>query len=725
MCKLLHKICYFIFNKVYKIKIFGFENIPENEVIIFESNYTSLIDPLFLSFACKRKNICFIVPQQHKRPFWLSFVLKNSIHIIEEPQGRNVQKNAEIIKKIKKVLSEKTSLCFFPENQVTKNGLIGKFHDKLSGITEEYSQVKIVPTYIGPALRGKNGYERNIIRKGFINICFGTPLLCSIEPYKVRNIIMELSATAELLPRYKEKTLHYKFLNYAKAKPLKKLFYESEGKALSSFEILLKSLLLSRMIRKTKKQSHYIGLLLPNCNAFSISILSVMYADLVPALLNFTMAPLVFRRAIENSGIDIILTSRRFIEKIKFEQMPEMVFLEDIVLKIKFIHKLFIVSAILFFPSLVLIRLFSKGSYADLYGSALLLFSSGSSGTPKGIVLSHHNVNSNVNSFINIMGLRSNVDKITGCLPLFHSFGMNICFWIPLMYGVGVVYIKNPLEVDEVIKSIRNYKLTLLAITPTILNTYIKRSEKSDFRTLRLLILGGERFNNKDAEKIRNFIGIEPIEGFGCTELSPVVSINIADDFEDLSIKSGKSGSIGKTLPGIAAKIVNQDTWKEVFLEQKGLLLVKSACVMKGYLSEEATKKVIIDGWYNTGDIASMDEDGYITILGRMSRFSKIGGEMVSHELVEALIYEYLNIGDRLLAVTGVKDIVKGERLLVFYSSLILDPHEIIAFLLKRGLSNLWIPKIKDFIKIDAIPLLGTGKVDIVKLNEIALQFIS
>lgn len=723
MCNCLLKICCFVFIRfLYRVRIFGLDKIPKNEALIFESNYTSAIDPLFIAFACK-KNVCCIIPQTNRSSLY-AFLLR-IFECIEEPQEKIGQEYASFIKKVKKILSEKKVVCFFPENQVTKNGLIGKFHDKLADIAWEYSQVKIVPVYIGPALHGKNEYEKNIRRKGFVNICFGNPLLCNTEPYKVRNAIMELSAEVELLPRYNEKTLHYNFLNRAKTKLWGKLFHEAEGKTLSMFEILLKSLLLSRIIRKTQRQSRYIGVLLPNSNAAAISILSVMYADLVPAILSFSVAPLVFKRAIEKSGIDVILTSRLFIEKIKFEQMPEMIFIEDITEKIKFIHKLFIGLAIFFLPSLVLIRLFSKATYANLHNAAVLLFSSGSSGTPKGIILSHHNVNSNVNSFINIMGLNPKMDKITGCLPLFHSFGMNICFWVPLMCGIGVVFIKNPLEIDEVIKSIRNYKLTLLATTPTILNAYVKKSESSDFKTLRLLIVGGEKFNPKDIKWIRNITGVEPIEGFGCTELSPVVSINIADDFKNLSTMSGKFGSIGKALPGTAAKIVNQDTWKDVLPDRKGLLLIKSSSVMEGYLSEDSTKNAIIDGWYNTGDIASIDEEGYITIAGRVSRFSKIAGEMVSHELIEALIYEYLDIGERLVAVMGVKDVMKGERLLVLYSKLDLNPHKIINFLLKKGLSNLWVPKIKDFIKIDEIPLLGTGKMDIVKLNEIAVRFSS
>ncbi len=723
MCNLLLKKCCFVFVRIfYRVRIFGLENIPKNEAVIFESNYSSAMDHLFIALACKR-NVCCVIPKQN-RSFLFSFIFK-ILKCIEEPQEKTLQTHAEFIKKIKKALAQKRALCFFPENQVTKNGLIGKFHDKLADIAWEYSQVKIVPVYIGPPLRGKNGYEKNIRKKGFINVCFGNTMSIDTEPYKVRNAVMELSAEVEYLPRHNEKTLHYAFLNNAKAKLWKKLFHEAEGKTLSMFEILLKSLLLSRIIKQKQKQSRYIGVLLPNSNAAAISILSVMYADLVPAILNFSMAPLVFKRALEKSGIDVILTSRLFIEKIKFEKMAEMVFLEDIAKEINPVDKLFFVLAILFLPSVVLIRLFSKASYANLRNAAVLLFSSGSSGTPKGVILSHHNVNSNVNSFINIMGMQAGMDKISGCLPLFHSFGMNICFWVPLMYGVSVVFIKNPLEIDEVIKSIRDYKLTLLATTPTILNAYIKKSERSDFKTLRLLILGGEKFNSKDAKGIRNLTGIEPIEGFGCTELSPVVSINIADDFKDFSTMSGKVGSIGKALPGIAAKIVNQDTWKDVLPDRKGLLLIKSPSVMEGYLSEEATKNAIIDGWYNTGDIASIDEEGYITIVGRVSRFSKIAGEMVSHELIEALIYEYLNIGDRLLAVMGVKDAMKGERLLVLYSGLKLNPHKIIGFLLKKGLSNLWIPKIKDFIKIDEIPLLGTGKMDIAKLNEVALRFSS
>jgi len=723
MSDYLLKICCFIFIRFfYKIRIFGVEKIPENEAVIFESNYTSVIDTLFIATACKR-NVCFIIPQKN-RSFLFSFVFK-VFQCIEEPGETAGQAHANFIKKVKKLLSGKKAVCFFPENQVTKNGFIGKLHDKLADIAWEYSQVKIIPVYIGPALRGKSGYERNIRRKGFVNICFGSPLSSDTEPYKVRNAIMELSAEVELLSRYNEKPLHYSFLTHTKAKPWKKLFYDAEGEILSTFEILLKSLLLSRIIRKIKKQSRYIGVLLPNSNAAAISILSVMYADLVPAILSFSIAPLVFKRAIEKSSIDVILTSRLFIEKIKFEQMPEMIFLEDIAKEISFMRKLFFALAIFFLPSLLLIRLFSKASYANLHNDAVLLFSSGSSGMPKGVILSHHNVNSNVNSFANIMGLNPKSDKITGCLPLFHSFGMNICFWIPLMCGVSVVYIKNPLDIYGVIKSIRDYKLTVLATTPTILNAYIKKSEISDFKTLRLLIVGGEKFNPKDANGIKNLTGVEPVEGFGCTELSPVVSINIADDFRFLSTMSGKPGSIGKALPGIAVKIVNQDTWKEVLPDRKGLLLIKSPSVMKGYLSDESTKNVIIDGWYNTGDIASIDEEGYITIVGRMSRFSKIAGEMVSHELVEAFIYEYLNIDERLLAVMGAKDAVKGEKLIILYSKLNLEPRKIVRFLAKKGLSNLWVPKIKDFIKIDEIPLLGTGKMDIAKLNEIAQRFSS
>jgi len=264
----------------------------------------------------------------------------------------------------------------------------------------------------------------------------------------------------------------------------------------------------------------------------------------------------------------------------------------------------------------------------------------------------------------------------------------------------------------------------MLMSTPTFLQSYLRKSsDPSDFESLRLVVVGAEKMRQNISDKFKEYTGLEPIEGFGCTELSPVVSINISNNIRELGRKSGKYGSIGCSIPGICTKIVDIDNFDDLSPNQEGLLFVKGANVMKGYLGEpDETRKAIVCGWYNTGDIAKIDEAGFITITGRLSRFSKMGGEMISHELIENAINEILDEENRAIAVTGIPDVVKGEKIVVFYEKISLSPKKIVKKLREKGIANIWIPKAENFVEIDKIPLLGTGKLDISKLNKIALS---
>ena len=491
----------------------------------------------------------------------------------------------------------------------------------------------------------------------------------------------------------------------------------------SRFSLFLRSILLSRKIRDLSSENQYIGVLLPNSTAAAASILAVMIADKIPVVLNYSVTDEIFDMASKKADLDVILTSKLFIEKAKIKPGKEMIFLEDVAKTVTKRDKLFYLILAIVLPYKLLMKILSPKSYKNLFGAAAVLFSSGSSGIPKGVVLSHHNLNSNINSFAKIMRCR-HADKITGNLPLFHSFGINVCFWIPLMTNLTVIYIKNPLDSESTVKAIKKHKLTLLMATPTFLRSYIKKSsESSDFKSLRLVVLGAEKMRLDLAEDFKRYAGIEAIEGFGCTELSPVVSINVSDSIADLGKKHGKKGSIGRAIPGICTKIVDIDSLADLGQDKEGLLLVKGPSVMKGYLGEpEETRKVIIDGWYNTGDIAIIDESGYITITGRLSRFSKIGGEMISHEFIEHAIHEILHEEHRVVVVTGMPDTTKGEKLVVFYEKLPMSPQKIVKKLRGKEIANIWIPKAENFIKINHIPLLGTGKLDISKLNKIALS---
>jgi acyl-[acyl-carrier-protein]-phospholipid O-acyltransferase/long-chain-fatty-acid--[acyl-carrier-protein] ligase len=372
-------------------------------------------------------------------------------------------------------------------------------------------------------------------------------------------------------------------------------------------------------------------------------------------------------------------------------------------------------------PHQELMNILAPKTHRNVFATAVLLFSSGSTGSPKGVMLSHHNINSNVYSFYRIMGWDKNTDSILGNLPLFHSFGMTTCFWVPLMTGTKVVYVTNPLDAAATGKAIQEHGIRILLATPTFLQMYMRKCTGEQFKSLRLVVVGAEKLRADIATKFKEMTGLIPLEGYGCTELSPVVSINISNSILSLGTEAGKHGSVGMPMPGICVKITDPDTGKELPPNKEGLLLVKGPTVMQGYLGDpEKTAEAIKDGWYNTGDIAKVDPDDRITITGRLSRFSKIAGEMVPHELVENEIQTLLDTDTRTVAVSGAPDESKGEKLIVFHTEINLTPEEIIGKLREKELPNLWIPKAENFRKIESFPLLGSGKLDLAALKKMA-----
>jgi acyl-[acyl-carrier-protein]-phospholipid O-acyltransferase/long-chain-fatty-acid--[acyl-carrier-protein] ligase len=291
------------------------------------------------------------------------------------------------------------------------------------------------------------------------------------------------------------------------------------------------------------------------------------------------------------------------------------------------------------------------------------------------------------------------------------------------MTGTKVVYISNRLDAEGVGRAVRENKITVLLATPTFLQAYMRKCPPERMRSLRLVITGAEKLRDDIARKFKRLYGLEVIEGYGATELSPIVAINVSGSILDLGKRPGRKGSIGPPMPGICVKITDPETGRELPPGWEGLMCVKGPNVMQGYLEDrKKTAEVLIDGWYNTGDIARMDTDGYLTITGRLSRFSKIAGEMVPHELVEKSIFEILRSENRCIAVCGVPDKSKGEKLVVLHTKLKISVVEIIEKLRKKKLPGLWIPRQRDFYEVKELPLLGSGKLDLVKAQEKAME---
>jgi acyl-[acyl-carrier-protein]-phospholipid O-acyltransferase/long-chain-fatty-acid--[acyl-carrier-protein] ligase len=360
-------------------------------------------------------------------------------------------------------------------------------------------------------------------------------------------------------------------------------------------------------------------------------------------------------------------------------------------------------------------------THRDVNKTAVVIFSSGSAGTPKGVMLSHRNINADIYSFLCVVGWRQREDKILGNLPLFHSFGFTTSFWLPLMSGTTVIYTPNPLDMAAAGEAIEKFKISIMLSTSTFLQMLMKKCEPGQFKSLRMVIAGAEKLRPELAEKFREMTGITVIEGYGCTELSPVVAINIANSILELGARSGQSESAGHPMPGICVKIVEPSTGEEVGPGQDGVMLVRGPTVMRGYLNEpEKTAEAIKNGWYNTGDIAKMDVEGRIWISGRLSRFSKIAGEMVPHELIEEKIHGILKCEERLVAVCGAPDAKKGEKIVVLHIDLPVAPEQIAEEMRKNGVPNLWIPRPENFKKIDKMPLLASGKLNLAELRKIA-----
>jgi acyl-[acyl-carrier-protein]-phospholipid O-acyltransferase/long-chain-fatty-acid--[acyl-carrier-protein] ligase len=373
------------------------------------------------------------------------------------------------------------------------------------------------------------------------------------------------------------------------------------------------------------------------------------------------------------------------------------------------------------FPARTIERAAGANRRATLDDVATVIFSSGSTGDPKGVVLTHYNLAANVEQLNQVFMLSAN-DRILGILPFFHSFGFTGTLCLPMGIGVGVVFHPSPLEARAIGALVSQHAVTFLLATPTFLQAYIRRCEPEQFGSLQYVMAGAEKLPERIAVAFDDRFGIRPLEGYGCTECSPVVAVNTRD-FRAAQFRQvgAKRGSIGHPLPGVSVKIVDPDTGQPQPVNQPGLMLVRGPNVMQGYLGRpEKTAEVVVDGWYNTGDIASIDEDGFIRITDRLSRFSKIGGEMVPHIKVEEKLQELAEATDQIFAVTAVPDEKKGERLIVLHT--LPEPllEECLAKLSQTDLPALWKPRPDQFVRVEVLPYLGTGKLDLRRMRAIA-----
>lgn len=470
-----------------------------------------------------------------------------------------------------------------------------------------------------------------------------------------------------------------------------------------------------------------VGLLLPPSVPGALINFAAMLAGKVPVNLNYTVSDETFASCIRQCDIKTVVTSKAFLEKVKLKVPCETIFLDELAASetgaLSLLEKFIAFFIAVFFPVSFLERALGREKKVQLDDLATVIFSSGSTGEPKGVMLSHYNIGSNIEQMEQVFGLGRR-DCVLGVLPFFHSFGFTGTLCLPAVVGVGAIYYPNPLDAKTIGPLVRDYVVTFLLATPTFLQLYMRGCLPEDFGSLRVVMTGAEKLPERLANAFEEQFGIRPLEGYGCTECSPAVAVN-THDFRSAGFRQvgAKRGKIGHPLPGVSVRIVDPDTRAPLPMGQPGLMLVQGPNIMQGYLEKpDKTAEVLHDGWYTTGDIAAIDEDGFLQITDRLSRFSKIGGEMVPHIKVEERLHELAGSTEQTFVVAAVPDEKKGERLVVLHKLTNSQLQPVLEKLTQTDLPNLWKPRADQFFHVDSFPLLGTGKLDLRNVKEMAAK---
>lgn len=746
---------------VYNPRIDAVDRIPENGPALLVGNHVSYLDALLLYCAAGRP-IRFVADRDFlpKKSKLANFVIrKTGVVQIAPGERRSI---VAMLKETRAAFEKGELVCIFAEGALTRVGQVRRFAPGFLGaLRGSEDAVPVVPFAISGFYGSRWGYAKPASFKTKSHyrpaVSFGEPFNVGAAKaagqsdaqisQRLLHIVQELEVDAtsyrlhpndcRLLPPPR------KMIRGCRMNKKRIRFADSTGKEATGAQALLQALVLRRVLRRTLGSDRFVGVLLPT-SVFGVLANGALGLDRrIPVNLNYTLTNDILNYCAKKVGITKVITSKKLLAKLpKLALDAELVVLEDLARSIKTSDKLlgFLDSLT---PTWLLERKLglTKEKLSDLN---TVVFTSGSTGMPKGVMLTNGNVAANMQSFAQ-KALPTGKDALFGTLPFFHSFGYTTTIWFPLCYPYPCYYHFNPLDYRGVAEVSRKYKPTIFPTTPTFLRTYLRRCEKEDFAHIDFVVPGAEKTPKDLADGWLEKFGVELSEGYGATEMAPVMSVNLPSNrAPDPFTPYRKFGSIGQTSANFVAKVIDQTTGEEAPPNVPGMLIVKSNSITDGYYDDpERSAKVLRDGWYITGDIAKIDEDDFVFITGRETRMSKIGGEMAPHGLIEERLNEAIraleqendaaeaqSLGENeksnelRLVVTAVPDEKKGEKLVALYVSL---PESVsLDAICKRaaelGLPQLWIPTTVNFKKVDAIPILGTGKLDLKGVKDLALR---
>ncbi len=720
-------------HSLYRIRVVGRDHIPEKGGALFVCNHVSFVDAVLLLASTDRRVRFMMFKGIYELPYVKPFArILGIIPISSEQRPREMLKSLQTASD---AIRAGDVVCIFAEGQITRIGHLLPFRRGFERIMKGVD-APIVPVAMDGVWGSIFSFEKGRflwkLPRRFpypITINYGKPLPPTATPFQVRSAVQELLVEAWADRKKRMRPLPIAFVNTARNHPFRFAMADMQNARVSFGSALVRSVFLARRLRKIWSDQKMVGVLLPPSVPGALTNHAAMLLGKVPVNLNYTVSEETLASCIRQCEIKTVVTAKAFLDRLKLKVPCETVLLEEIAAKPRFGEKLVAFLIAWFVPDRVLQRLLGAERKTRLDDLATVIFSSGSTGDPKGVMLSHYNVGSNVEQLEQVFGL-NHQDGFLGILPFFHSFGFTGTLCLPAMLGVGVVYHPNPLDAKTIGPLVRDYRLTFLLATPTFLQLYLRGCPAEDFGSLRVVVTAAEKLPDRLALAFEEQFGLRPLEGYGCTECAPAVAVN-THDFRSAGFRQigAKRGKIGHPLPGVGVCIVSPESpWNGEHLPpgQPGLMLVSGPNVMLGYLGKpEKTAEVLRDGWYATGDIAAIDEDGFLQITDRLSRFSKIGGEMVPHIKVEEKLHELVAATEQTFVVAGVPDEKKGERLVVLYKLADGQLQTCLEKLAQCDLPNLWKPRADQFFHVEQFPLLGTGKLDLRKVKEMAEKFAS
>jgi acyl-[acyl-carrier-protein]-phospholipid O-acyltransferase/long-chain-fatty-acid--[acyl-carrier-protein] ligase len=714
---------------LYRVRTSGLENLPKSGGVLLLSNHISYADVVVLQLVCPRP-IRFVGHKglRRNRFFNWCFDLCGCISISAEQPREGMRGAVQALKRGEIV-------CLCPEGHISRTGQLMEIKKGFEIIARQAHAPVVAASIDGlwgsifSFAGNKYLWKSPRLLPTPVFIAFGVPT----PPEQVtaewaRRQLLDLGERAFNERPVLKRHLGRECVRAITKHPWKKFLVDRTAarRELSCGQLYAAAALLSRRLKATVTE-HRVGIVLPPGAGAFIANLAVLCAGKIPVNLNFTAGRAAIETSYRLAGIKTVISAEAMRAKVPNFPWPEHTL--DLKTEIEAAGgkraMLPWLLAAWFLPNQWCASVLGLPHVGDR-AEAGLLFTSGSSGEPKGVALTHRNILANC-AQISSLSILPESCSLLACLPVFHSFGFTVTLWYPLIRACRVVTVPSPLETRKLIDAIRDEQATVLIAAPTFVRPILKKAEPGELRSLDLVVTGAEKLPDDLHQSFLEQFHLEILQGYGLTETTPATNINqphppVVVSTNEPQIGKRK-GTVGRMMPGMTARIMDPETGEDRSLFETGVVLFRGANVFEGYLADaDKTRAAFRDGWFVTGDLGRFDEDGFLYIEGRLSRFSKIGGEMVPHGTVEQKIVEAFG-WDQLDApaafVTGVPDATKGEAL-VLLTTQDVTAEDLRGKLGGVGVPNLWVPKI--IKRVDKIPMLGTGKTDLKRCRELAVE---